>query len=96
MFTLKNLSEILLLIEESSIRICGTIWKFNERVGWTEDTLDYCRKILQSPVVKFIFLYDFVYLISMSNKNHKQQITDFKFISNVFIVLDEQDRYWWK
>ena len=36
---------------------CESIWKFNERVGWTEDTLNCCRKILQSPnVAKFIFL----------------------------------------
>ena len=34
-----------------------SIWKLNEHVGCSEDTLDCCRKILQPPkVVKFIFL----------------------------------------
>ena len=33
-----------------------SILKFNEHGGWTEDTLDCCRKILQPPnIVKFIF-----------------------------------------
>ena len=68
-------------------------WKFNKRVRWTEDTLDCCRKILQPPnVAKFIFLYNSRYLIYSNNKNHKVQITDFEFISNVFIVSDGQDR----
>ena len=71
-------------------RAYGSIRKFNERFGWTEATLDCCRKILQPPnVVKFIFSYNSRYLIHLSNKNHKVQT----FISNVFIVSDGQDRY---
>ena len=74
-----------------------SIWKLNERVGWTEDTLDWdcCRKILQPPnVVKFMFLYNSQYLIYLNNKNHKVQINDFEFISYVFIALGGQDRCW--
>ena len=68
--------------------------KSNERVGWTEDTLDCCRKILQPPnVVKFMFLCNSRYLTYLDNKDHKVQITDFGFISNVFIASDGQDRY---
>ena len=66
--------------------------KFNERVGWTEDNLNCCRKILQPlNVVKFMYLYNSWYLIYLNNKIHKVQITEF--ISNVFIVSDGQDRY---
>ena len=73
------------------------IWKFNERAGWPEDTLDCYRKILQPPnVVKFIFLHNSWYLIYLNNTNHTAQITDFEFISNAFIMSDEQDRHWWK
>ena len=72
----------------------GSIRKFNERIRWTEDDLDLCRKLLQPPnVVKFIFLYNSRYLIYLNNKNHKVKITDFEFISNVFIVSGGQDRY---
>ena len=63
-----------------------SIWKFSECVGWTQDTLDCCRKILQPPNgVRFIYLYNSWYLICLNNKNHKVQITDFEFISNVFM-----------
>ena len=69
-------------------------WAIDSIGQWTEDTLDCCRKILQPPnVVKFIFLYNSWYLIYLNNKNHTVQITDFEFISNVFIVSDGQDRY---
>ena len=89
-----------LFLRKSSIfEISGieSIWKFNESVGWTEDTLDSCRKILQPPtVVKFIFLSISCYLIYLNNKNHELQITDLEFISSVFIVSNGQDRYWWK
>ena len=82
---------------KSFVGVSESIWKFNERVGWTEDTLGCCRKILQpANVVKFLFLYNFQHLIYLNNKNHKVLITDFAFISIVFIVSDAQDRYWWK
>ena len=67
------------------------------RQGYIEGVFRHYRrvyKILQPPnVVKFIFLYNSRYLIYLNNKNHKVHITDFEFISNVFIVLDGQDRY---
>ena len=31
--------------------------------------------------------------VYLNNKNHKVQITDFEFISNVFMVSNGQDRY---
>ena len=37
-------------------------------------------------VVKFVFLYNYWYLIYLNNRNQKVQVTDFEFISNVFIV----------
>ena len=80
----------LIKLEASGLQLYWeSIWKFNERVGWTEDTLDCCRKILQPPnVVKLMSLYNSWYLIYLNNKNNKVQITDFEFINNVFIVSD--------
>ena len=40
----------------------------------------------------FIFINNSRYLIYLNNKNRKVQITDFAFISNVFIVPDGHDR----
>ena len=38
-----------------------------------------------------LYFYNSRYLICL-NKNHKVQITDFEFISDVFIVSNGQDR----
>ena len=58
------------LLGSSSLNIKESIWKFIERIGWTEDTLDCCRKILQPPnVAKFIFLYNSQYFIYLNKKN---------------------------
>ena len=76
----------------SLVTVLESISKLNERVGWTKDTLDCCRKILQPPNADK-FLYNSRELIYLSNKNHNLQVTDFEFASNVFIVSDGQDRY---
>ena len=56
---------------------------------------NFCNLLMLSNLY-FIFINNSQYLIYLNNKNHKVQITDFAFISNVFIVPDGHDRNWWK